>query len=266
MGCGGSRFESETENLSPRLRPLLRRRFQEIKKHIKVVSETPSKKELLKDANPDQESFTRLLGFDHQSISSKEDELQMESVSVSSIGTTIKPLNKDFKRDHKDDQAAEARKETNIKQESKDEDKYQGEGMASTVEEEDEKREENEEDEENYSSLRSLSEECDGVGSPSFRVYYIESLENIKEEDDMNNGSEKKSISDDRDMTVESLNSNIDSVRKTKKKGKKGSRLRRVIPIGRQAAVKNLLKVKSSCNPACAGNNNASLLEEKKIN
>ncbi|XP_057995927.1 uncharacterized protein LOC131175504 [Hevea brasiliensis] len=268
MGCSGSKFGSETESVPAKLRPLL----------------------LLSD------NSSHPYDFDHKSISSQEDHSLKIAPAPESDETAPKNKidpNKVAKTaplllmsPHKDvnHKAVEAplpagvsektRKEKNIQQDCKDENKEKEaevkavEAMPDVEEMEATETAGDENGEEEDGTLSSLTQKCDGPGSPSFRVYFIESLDNIKEDgivkdddgDGDDEGSDKKSECEDSPATIEFTNAGSET--KTKNKGKKGIRLWRVIPKGRSGVVMNLLNVRS-CYTACTRHDNANLLAEK---
>ncbi|EEF51723.1 conserved hypothetical protein [Ricinus communis] len=281
MGCGGSKFDSEADKVPVRIRPLLRRRFEEMRIRRRTgpaLKNSPtglSKKELLKDGASDSDIVSSPSHeFDGKSISSQEDNLKVAPL-LESDETTI---SKDAEHDHKAVKEApilrstkvapapepeKLKEEKSIKCNAKDEDKEGTDAMPTaaifaavkaiktTVHVGDRQ----EEDEDEIVRLSSITADSLYPGSPSFRVYFIEPLPHIKDDDDelqvhavedKNDDSDKKSIEDDSSETTESRNStNADSETKKRKKAKRGSRLRRVLPMGRTGAVKNLLNVKS---------------------
>ncbi|KAJ6748355.1 hypothetical protein OIU79_029461 [Salix purpurea] len=95
--------------------------------------------------------------------------------------------------------------------------------------------------------LRSMDESCICPGSPSFRVYFIESSTNTDDEDKDDDTDKKSSSDQESSEIIESVSSNELSGAIEKKKGKRGRRFR-VIPKG-----KNLLNVKSCYYPSCSG-------------
>ncbi|KAJ9140123.1 hypothetical protein P3X46_030805 [Hevea brasiliensis] len=306
MGCSGSKFGSEAESVPAKLRPLLLLRFEEMRRWRHGVSlkdndsATLSKKELLKDdliSDSDNSSHPR--DFDHKSISSQEDHslkiapapesdetAPKNKIDPNKVAKTAPLLLMSPYKDvnHKAVEAPlpagsprvsdKTRKEKNIQQDCKDENKEKEaevkavEAMPDVEEMEATETAGDENGEEEDGTLSSLTQKCDGPGSPSFRVYFIESLDNIKEDgivkdddgDDDDEGSEKKSECEDSPATIEFTNAGSET--KTKNKGKKGIRLRRVIPKGRSGAVMNLLNVRS-CYTACTRHDNANLLAEK---
>ncbi|XP_057988594.1 uncharacterized protein LOC110671860 isoform X1 [Hevea brasiliensis] len=346
MGCSGSKFDSKAESVPTRLRPLLRRKFEEMRRRKHGLSlkddgsATLSKKELLKFGVSDDDNSSQPQDVDHKSISSQEDHGLKVVPPPESVETAPKnkmdpnkvvetaPLppakpSKDVEHDQKavevpspagsPKESDESKKQKNIQQDCKDEDKEEGaevkavEAMPGVAEMQetkttgDENGEETEEEEEN-GRLGSLTQECNCPGSPSFRVFFIESLDNIKEDDgigkylqnqkkisafkglinllailmvtlvladkddDDDDDSDKKSQCEVCPSAIESTdNSEAGSETKTKKKAKRRIRLRRVIPKGRPGAVRNLLNVKSCYNPACSGHDNGHLLDEKAV-
>lgn len=75
MGCGGSKLDPEDEAVPPRLRPLLRRRLEEIKKRRQATAlkgDALSRKELLKNEVEDD---------DHSAVQSLPDNNETKSSS-----------------------------------------------------------------------------------------------------------------------------------------------------------------------------------------
>lgn len=218
MGCGGSKLDPEDEAVPPRLRPLLRRRLEEIKKRRQTTTlkgDAISRKELLKNEVEDD---------DHSPVHSLPD--NNETKSSSSRDGSI--------RSAKVAPAPEECQEEAV----------------------------------NWVDVEGEDDEGDGEdgrriapGSPSFRVYCVESSESDKEDFKDDDSSNKKSQTDDGSVSDKSVSSTERSVVKTDKKGSKRRRFKGVLPNG--GSVKHLFKVKSCYNPSCTGNHDARLLSGK---
>ncbi|KAG8644216.1 hypothetical protein MANES_11G109000v8 [Manihot esculenta] len=296
MGCSGSKFNPGGKTIPARLRPLLPRRFEEMRRwrHGGSLEDNDSaifsKKELLIDGFFDTDNSSHPHDSDRKSISSLEDHspkvapapesdetapknkidpnktaetTPLQPVSVSKDVVVEAPLPK-----VSTNESNKSRKENDIQQDRNDEDKEKVAEMETTETAEDENWAEVD------GRLRRITKKYDYPGSPSFRFYCIESLSNkddgsskclYKDVDD--DASDKKSEYEDCLATSESTNnSDAGSETKTKKKGRKVIRLRRVIPKGRSGAVMNLLNVKSCYTPTCVRRrDNAHILAEKAV-
>ncbi|KAL9372892.1 hypothetical protein Peur_035136 [Populus x canadensis] len=294
MGCGGSRPDNRADVLPAKLRPLLWKRYEEMKrqKNARIVKDSPnhSKKELLKDGVSDGDSSPR--DNDRRSISSQEDDVKVapapecdetttENVKIAKAvelkpefnkqceqatlpagsiniisnetSTQMKEVETPVAGSQGLASAAPYNNETNDKQDSK----HGEDGEDKTLEAMDTAMknvngiemcgDKNEQDSELEDELRSMDESCICPGSPSFRVYFIESSTNTDDEDKDDDTDKKSSSDQDSSEVIESVNSNELSGTIEKKKGKRGRRFR-VIPKG-----KNLLKVKSCYYPSCSG-------------
>ncbi|CAK7327508.1 unnamed protein product [Dovyalis caffra] len=313
MGCGGSRLDNRGDMLPSKLRPLLWKRYEDIKrqKNGGLLKDSPnhSKKELLKDGvldgdNSSQHHFPS--DKDRRSISSHEDDVkvapapeidetttenlkiakavesnpefdkQCEQVKDNPDEATLPAGSIDVKSNEKSTQIEEIEKpgagsqelasvapdndETSEKQDSKhgeDAENKTLEAMASALKNFNETEKDGDKDARNSEQedkeegrLSNMDESYICPGSPSFRVYFVESLttddeatisfltvnggHNVAEKDD---DADRKSSSDLYSCEIiESVKSNVLSGSIEKKKGKKRQRLR-VIRKG-----KNLLK------------------------
>lgn len=227
MGCGGSRPDNRADVLPAKLRPLLWKRYEEMKrqKNARIVKDSPnhSKKELLKDGASDGDSsshhhFPR--DNDRRSISSQEDDVKVapapecdetttENVKIAKAvelkpefnkqceqatlpAGSINMISNETSTQMKEVEtpvagsqglasAAPYNNETSDKQDSK----HGEDGEDKTLEAMDTAMknvngiemcgDKNEQDSELEDELRSMDESCICPGSPSFRVYFIES-------------------------------------------------------------------------------------------
>lgn len=266
MGCNNSKLDPQGEAVPAKIRPLLRRRIEEIRRRRNAITfkvGNLSKKKLLKDgAEEDDQS-------DHSSPPSVQDNNESKSISSleGSIGSSKvapEPVSDISSKEF----AEVTNQEKSTKEDNKDNDEEKREKVAEpvvileevmVVELEEGEDEDEDEDERRVSNVED-SLIC--PGSPSFRVYCIQSLTDDKD-DSHGNDLHKKSPSDDSVEISESINSSEGSVTKIKKKSKKGSKFMRVIPKGRPGAVKHLLNVKSCYYPACSGHDETRLLSTK---
>jgi hypothetical protein len=222
MGCGGSRPDNRADVLPAKLRPLLWKRYEEMKrqKNARIVKDSPnhSKKELLKDGVSDGDSSPR--DNDRRSISSQEDDVKVapapecdetttENVKIAKAvelkpefnkqceqatlpagsiniisnetSTQMKEVETPVAGSQGLASAAPYNNETSDKQDSK----HGEDGEHKTLEAMDTAMknvngiemcgDKNEQDSELEDELRSMDESCICPGSPSFRVYFIES-------------------------------------------------------------------------------------------
>ncbi|KAK9278397.1 hypothetical protein L1049_027962 [Liquidambar formosana] len=276
MGCGGSKLSPEGEVVPVGLRPLLWRRIDDLRRRRNasgLKGDALSKKELLEDAAEEDDNSSSPHDSIHvacrKSVSSPPEE---EADSKVVLVVALPPLETEKKdkvhidEDRSNKKPAAAEKEEHEKEIKKGEkEKHEKEvrkdaAMTGPTKEEVEVEVEEEGTDEEEEVVTFIQEEgfvC--PGSPSFRVYYIDSLAANNKNDGKNDGIKG-------DESVESgasRTSDEGSVTKISKKGKKGMRFRRVIPNRRPAAVKNLLNVKSCYNPACSSHDNTRLLSPK---
>lgn len=197
MGCSGSKFKYSSEPIPARLRPLLLRKFEKMRRWRHGVSledndsVTCSKKELLKDGFFDTDNSSHPHNSDHKSSSSQEDHGLNVAPAPESDETALKnkmdpnkaaetaplqpmSLAKDVSVEallpkESTNESKKSKKEKNIQQDRKDE---YIEKFAEIETTEDENWEEED------GRLSRLTEKCDYPGSPSFRFYCIESLSN----------------------------------------------------------------------------------------
>ncbi|KAG5234291.1 nucleolin [Salix suchowensis] len=242
MGCGGSRPENRADVLPAKLRPLLWKRYEEMKrqKNAGILKDSPnhSKKELLKDGVSDGDNSSNHHSprdNDRGSSSSQEDDVRVAPArNAMKQRLEMLRLPRLDKQDSKhgedgEDKTLEAM-DTAMKTVNEIEMGVDQNEQDSELEDEEEGR------------LRSMDESCICPGSPSFRVYFIESSTNTDDEDKDDDTDKKSSSDQESSEIIESLSGAIE-----KKKGKRGRRFR-VIPKG-----KNLLNVKSCYYPSCSG-------------
>lgn len=217
MGCGGSKHEGEDDG-NGRIRTLLWRRVEEIKRRRNVAlrgPETLSKKELLRGTSEDDNSSKcdSLQQDDDQkvSVSSREENLKVASVPLESNGTITKdkvtknvdvsavatPLVGFAKVAPTPEPAKLDDSEKCIKEDGKidkEREEKEMEAIATAMElmdiitktdgdAEEEEREDSDGDDK-YGRLSGVDDGCIYPGSPSFRVYFIESLANDEKDDD----------------------------------------------------------------------------------
>lgn len=216
MGCNVSRIETEGEG---RVRPVYRRRIDEILRHSDLRSQHLSKKNLLRDT----------------------DESRSPPSSEGSVDS-VKTNKEEEKGNKQDDKTA-----------NKDE------KVVALIALEEVLMIDSEEEDDNESRLSNFSGALICPGSPSFRVYCIESSCDEKEEEE-DGDQDKEECSTHKkvetgDIQVSQSRTRSDegaSCRKIRK-AKRGGKFKRVIlkPKG-----KNFLLVKSCYIPSCVGNHN----------
>lgn len=291
MGCGSSKLGPEEEAEPPGLHPF-RRRINEIlqrRNGRSIKDTTPStKKPLLDEAEDTNSSPTdSLLDDCLKSKSSPESvvsakgqpppendvkEVQEVVKDIEEVQevSTVKDVVKEVQELSMQEKDVKEVQEVSTPEKDVNEvprsDKTMGafageqkerEGENVGVKEEDEGEEDNDNDDDDEEDERG-SFDGEGAefapGSPSFRVYYVPSDDELGE---AANGEDKSVDAKGEDKSrrkdsIASLNSSEGSVTKLVKKGNKGRKFRRVLPKGSQVAVKNLLNVKSCYHPSCA--------------
>ncbi|KAL5543831.1 hypothetical protein UlMin_007615 [Ulmus minor] len=295
MGCQNSKLSGDLMAIPPKLRPLLWRKFEEMRRRRNVVPGTTlSNKQLLIDGCQ-EECSTFLASSVHESESRSI--ASAESVATSrSHEKTGKESDKKCEENEKSKSEGQEEKKTEA---LKDEDQEENEQnnvkndeieidlkvvQAVAIEEvvvvKDEERAVEEKEDEERAMEEKEDEGKDEVregekiypGSPSFRVYFIEALENDedeneskteeKDEDDKDdNGSEKKQHGEENVDNIIVVASNEEQEAKIiKKKGKRGMRITRALCRGGPVAVKHLFNVSSCYHPT---NDRDSLLTRK---
>ncbi|GAV87290.1 hypothetical protein CFOL_v3_30716 [Cephalotus follicularis] len=259
MGCNNSKLDSEGEVVPAKIRPLLLRKLEEIKRH-KIANATLSKKQLLKDGVEED---------DHSSPPSVHDINESKSISSSEGSTGPAKVTPEPVSNKECEESAEIMNQEKC---TKQDDKAEEEREKNVVEplvylEEKEvvaetNQKEDEEEDEDERRLRNVDDALICPGSPSFRVYCIQSSTDDKDES-KEDSAHQKSWSSDSFENPESDNSSEDSETKIKKKAKKGINFRRVIPKGTSGSVKHLLNVRSCYYPTCSGHDNTRLLSAR---
>ncbi|OIW00245.1 hypothetical protein TanjilG_27496 [Lupinus angustifolius] len=291
MGGGNSKLNAGEEVVVPvKIRPLLLRRFEEFRKHrnggtLKIEG-TLSKKELLKD-NPGEEDGNSQTSHEHETEIQekynekehiKEEIMVLRVISIEKISRVVPLPNTECECKCKCETQEEKEENKEEKDTNTERDNQEKVFHVNDVVEvhEDEKTRENEEELDAKSDTESSDDDDDDEeseehgrldypGSPSFRIYCIET-ENRKEgKEECKNETivvHKKSASADSIHSTASRisrNSNeatqivgIESTRKRKGKKKFG-------------AVRTLLKVKSCYHPmsSCTGDDRRHLLVAK---
>ncbi|KAF7135077.1 hypothetical protein RHSIM_Rhsim08G0194400 [Rhododendron simsii] len=251
MGCGGSRLNAEREAIPAKVRPLLRRRIEEIRRRRRSNGG--------KDMTP---PGTELLLSREGKARDDEDEIENSMASCvtseDSKGSTAKRAEagdpqregsaKENKEGEKDEKAAKGNAEAGSQNDAKEEDESHG----------------NKEDDE---GLHGDESSIMFPGSPSFRIYFKDNLDEDDDDDDNVNDGGKKDIGESektiRDHGTPPEKDLQDSDPKKLKKGRKRSSFRKVMPKGGQNAMKNLFNVRSCYTPSCSSHDRAHLLTEK---
>ncbi|XP_065872801.1 uncharacterized protein [Euphorbia lathyris] len=246
MGCSGSKCDPHADSIPAKIRPLLLRRFDELKRRSRIIVSSKSlatdlsKKELLKDAviSDDDISAHHQQPNSDQLIQKKEANDDGEKAAKeaqpplrSSRAVVPEPGNEP---------------ERMLKQRSK-QDMHVKVDMSAIG--------------------NRISDDCLYPGSPSFRFYFIDSLTDKDDDDNYSDNEDDfdKKSQIDRSSSVDAESINSDSASKTKKKSRRVHRLRNMIPKGRARSVKKLLSVRSCYNPSStAPKDDAILLRQKK--
>ncbi|XP_040986827.1 histone H3.v1 [Juglans microcarpa x Juglans regia] len=281
MGSGNSKLTPEGETMPARIRPVIHRWFEEIKRRRNA---NMSKKGLLKDAVEGEESSGRprsLHDRESESTSSLHKNTAPSKAALpvveekSDAAVVPRPsvsdkTNKESK-EHKHDPEICGKRDVKGGRGEEDEEEKENrvvekavvvEEVVAVHKEDHHDQETTEEEEEEDDELDTYI--CPG-SSPSFRVYCVHSTDDDEEEEEeeiSKKGSRHKNSPSTGD-SVESNFSEDQEITRTKKiKGNKGRRLKRAIRKS-GPAVKNLLHVATCYHPACSGQDRAHLLEEK---
>ncbi|KAI3884327.1 hypothetical protein MKW92_032014 [Papaver armeniacum] len=233
MGCGASvpnTNDQGSESNTPGMRPI-RRRIEEFKRRTRVITmSTPSSKQLLHDGEHTDID-------EHSQINSPPHDCSKSSYSPMIKEETCQDM-------YTEEKSAESENKKNVvhDQEKKlaGEDKKERDGIKQQHKEEDEDGEVDEDEE-------------FAPGSPSFRMYYIASIDDSMDSADTNKEEDADVHHDEKTTNksrrTQSIASCEGSVTTLVKKETKGKRFRRGLPNVGQAAVKNLLNVKSCYTP-----------------
>ncbi|KAK6250298.1 hypothetical protein QQP08_010523 [Theobroma cacao] len=237
MGRGASKLDHRKGEMLPKLPPILCRKLEEIRR--RRAGATLSKKQLLKDG--DEDECASIHHNERKSLSSlsspEPDEDSIGSAKVAPEPTEPKEIFSDQEVIDQEKSTEQNNNKDNNNAEEEDKEKVEELALEETEDEE-------------YGRFSNVEGSLICPGSPSFRVYYIESLQN-KEDNGKDDYMNKGSLSDtdvDAVETVESGKSTEESVAKIKKRGRKGMKFRRV-----GGPVKNFLNVKSCYYPSCGG-------------
>ncbi|CAN8253451.1 unnamed protein product [Cochlearia groenlandica] len=270
MGCGGSRLGGEARPneggvvpLPAGIRPLLRRRLEEMKKrsHASVLKgkQTLSKKELLKHGSSEDGEETEENDDDNLKLSAKvaptPDHQNMEE-KKEVIYEKISPKN-DVKQEEevvKKQEVENIDKANNDKKEEND-----GTNNNNNDDKNINVKKEKKEDDHEETILKDLEERMICYGSPSFRVYCVDipSDDDQEEKDEENT---KKSVETESVIIIPIKEE--ENIIKSEKKTRKGKRFGIALPK------KYLANVTAPCyaGRGCMGNNNnthSRLVQEK---
>ncbi|XP_057972850.1 uncharacterized protein LOC131161009 [Malania oleifera] len=303
MGCRASKLGIEANALPVHIRPLLRCRFEEIRRHRKSAIKGPtlSNKELLLEEKGEQgdenssPSDKSLHCDDPKSISSSageniaspnekpsaEENLVScaEENGVSALVAALKEegleaktsmevqptMEGEIKCEKRMEEEPSEQEGISMEAENESRGRVCGaiamESTATTEAKEEEKVKEEKEgggEEKTNGNVEDL--EYLYPGSPSFRIYYLNSLANKNDDydDDGKTDSSEKSHNDETDMSKD-----LSDDSETKKQKRKKRRFGRVIPKGRPVAVMNLLNVRSCYYPPCSHHDRTHLLTKE---
>lgn len=272
MGCQNSKLNGDTLAIPPKLRPLLWRKVEELQRRRSAATAnggTLSKKELLTDGvREESDAFSRDRESLHENYERNETTSSPGHESVSSSASRPKTIiTEEDKKKTSEEEIVEPEKiENNMESENQE----RG-GKDDKEETKEEKEDDLTEDEGNQEAKICPS-------SPSFRVYFIESLdqeeeEEKKDDDEPDHEDKDDSKEDENDMQKEwNRENSVESVvlidthedQETKivkkKSGKSRMRFRRALCRGGPVAVKHLLNVRSCYHPS---SDRASLLAKK---
>ncbi|MCL7034404.1 hypothetical protein MKW94_012879 [Papaver nudicaule] len=236
MGCGasvpGTNDQQSEANNTPGMRPI-RRRIEEFKRRTRVITmSTPSSKQLLHDGeHTDIDENSQMNSPPHDCSKSVYSPIKEEACQ--DMYTEEKSVESEMKKHAVHDQEKKLEEDRNGREITK--------RRQHKVEDEDGEVDEDEEF---------------APGSPSFRMYYIASVDNSLDSED-SIGTNKEEDADvhhdeknaNKTRRTESIVSCEGSITTLVKKEPKGKRFRRGLPNVGQAAVKNLLNVKSCYSP-----------------
>ncbi|XP_058179915.1 uncharacterized protein LOC131298455 [Rhododendron vialii] len=238
MGCGMSRYGmADHLDFHP-----IRRKLDNLRRSDRLVvtiDDTPSTKLLLRDG---EDHAVSNCDNTRKSISSPHEEAlkgpaleHKESLKIAEGDNT---------------------KKKNGGEEKENEVKAKNEEVVA-VERDNKKDNDGEEEESDYDDEEGRLSDYDGsalwIDSPSFREYCTHDCDSDdSSKDDGNSDGEKKEIKIKEDKCNSSPNSNEGAVTKPKRKERKGRRFRKVFPMGKPSAMKNLLHVTSCYNPNAA--------------
>ncbi|KAI3929504.1 hypothetical protein MKX01_025672 [Papaver californicum] len=250
MGCGSSvpsTSDQNSEANTPGMRPI-RRTIEEFKRRTRVITmSTPSSKQLLHDGeHTDIDEHSQINSPPHDCLESAFSPMIKEE-TCQDMYTEEKPVEFENKKNIVHDQ------EKKLEEDNKER------GVVKQLHKEENEDGEVDEDEEF------------APGSPSFRMYYIASVDNSMDSADTNKEEDADAHHDEKTTNksrrTESIVSCEGSVTTLVKKETKGKRFRRGLPNVGQAAVKNLLNVKSCYTPCMNphAHDNSQMLNNVKV-
>ncbi|KAM6570397.1 hypothetical protein CsatB_018382 [Cannabis sativa] len=244
MGCQNSKLNADVLAIPPKLRPILWRKVEELRNRRRngvVNGTTISKKELLKDGKVYMLPSSVDENESRKSISLEDD-------SVSSSGSRPKPVKEETKMETMEEKTEEEDKDSAVV-------KVEALEKMVVVEEEEEEEKENEEEEMEEEEDEERGNLC--PGSPSFRVFFVES--SLGEKDDVKNDSKDENHMKQKWGSANSADSIEQETKVIKKRMKNRTRITRAICRG-PVAVKHLLSSSSCYHPS---NDRDSLLNKK---
>ncbi|KAF5730981.1 hypothetical protein HS088_TW19G00584 [Tripterygium wilfordii] len=258
MGCGASKAENGGEVVPVRLRPFLRRRFEEIKTRnamaMKHEGATLSKKQLLKDGEEEDDDSQKSVSSQEDSQVSPplpEPEMTRNEVAEENVvdvatprSAKVAPEPECDDKDEDDDNEI-ANKEMDVPVLVKEEVLVMETDGA--------------EDEEVGRLVRNVEDRYICPGSPSFRVYCIDQSFDDSTDESKNKEEDHTILQSQSGSMSAGSKSDGESETKIKKKGKKVYRFKKVIiPKGK------LLNITSCYYPACSGHHESTRLLSQK--
>ncbi|XP_011073115.1 uncharacterized protein LOC105158165 isoform X2 [Sesamum indicum] len=252
MGCNVSRVEANGVSLPARLLPIFPMRLGQIRhrKHGTPLKDpTPSQKNLLLHKDEDDYASIRSSIASRTLASSLQDSIRNPNL----VEQKQKEIG--FRDDENDDEGS-LKKCT--KNDTKDSPREEGNAKIEEAVTDDE-----EDDDNDDKRMIGYEDDKSCPGSPSFRVYFHENGE-----DESNDIGKTNNIGASRETTVSSNCDGLSSKGssdpdKKVKRGRKKRSFVKILPKGGQAAVKNLLKVKSCCTSTRSSRDHAHLLRTK---
>ncbi|OMO93796.1 hypothetical protein COLO4_16665 [Corchorus olitorius] len=266
MGCGSSKIDRPQGEMLPKLPPIISRKIEEIRRH-RAGGNNLSKKQLLNNGSEeDSPGGHRRQCNDHKSDSSMEHDKDslgspkvapepitdrdVQTLSSDHHKEVIRAKNKSIQQDY-----------NNNNKHHKHEDEEVDDDVTKTLEKLG-LEETDDEIEDQYGRLSNVGGSLTCPASPSFRVYYIESLQDKDDDDDVEDDDQleldigkdyiitKGSLSDT-DVVSQKSSEESTSEAKIIKKRRRGMKFRRVIPKGKP--VRKFLSVKSCYYPMSCG-------------
>ncbi|OMO88009.1 hypothetical protein CCACVL1_08595 [Corchorus capsularis] len=259
MGCGSSKINRPQAEIMPKLPPIISRKIEEIRRH-RGGGNNLSKKQLLNNGS-EEDSHPRHCN-DHKSDDSSS--MDHDKDSLGSPKVAPEPISDHHKeviraKNIQQDYNNNSNKDKDVKHEDEEDD----DDVTKTLEKLG-LEETDDEIEDQYGRLSNVGGSLTCPASPSFRVYYIESLQHKDIDDDIEEDDHQLELDIGKDYIITkgslsdtdvvSQKSSEESTSETKiinKKRRRGMKFRRVIPKGKP--VRKFLSVKSCYYPMSCG-------------